>query len=149
MDHTKKATPLIIEPHPAEYTGMPFITLIQYRKQPLLTIVDNIDNDNVRVFMLDLCGPEGVDSELILSVADDWYRTKKSLYPVSIEFSRAGIQHQTARLYRVLSVDFITRVIGPAPLYPMNTIKSTKRRRRKPLSPTSVSSLPQYHQFTQ
>ena len=33
--------PLIIEPHPADYVGYPFITLIEYRDTHLLGIIDN------------------------------------------------------------------------------------------------------------
>lgn len=129
----KKHAPLIVEPHPTDYTGFPFITLIQYRKQPMLAIVDNADDSVIRVFVLDLCGPEGVSEEMLISIAAEWYENSKSNYPISIEFSRRGIVSSTSKIYRALNVEFVSRVIGPVPKYPMSDIKSVKRRRRKPL----------------
>ena len=129
----KKTAPLIVEPHPVDYTGFPFITLIQYRKLPMLAIVDNADDSTLRVFVLDLCGPEGIKEEDIIAVASDWYDNNRSNYPISIEFSRKGIVSSTSKIYRALNIEFVSRVIGPVPKYPMNDVKSIKRRRRKPL----------------
>ena len=100
----------------------------------MLAIVDNADNSVMRVFVLDLCGPEDVSEEMLISIAAEWYENSKSNYPISIEFSRRGIVSSTSKIYRALNVEFISRVIGPVPKYPMSDIKSVKRRRRKPLS---------------
>lgn len=127
----KAQVPLIVESHPKDYSGFPFITLIQYRKQPMLAIVDNADNDILRVFVLDMCGPERVDEETIISVAAEWYATNRVNFPISIEFSRRGMTAMTTRIYRSLPVEFVSRVIGPVPKYPMGNVKSIKRRRRK------------------
>lgn len=127
----KKTAPLIIEPHPVDYSGFPFVTLIQYRKQPMLAIIDNIDDSVVRAFVLDLCGPEQVDEEMLISTVAEWYDTNRSSFPVSIEFSRRGLTPTTSKIYRALNIEFISRVIGPVPKYPMNATKSVKRRRRK------------------
>ena len=129
----KKTAPLIVEPHPVDYTGFPFITLIQYRKLPMLAIVDNADDSTLRVFVLDLCGPEGIKEEDIIAVASDWYDNNRSNYPISIEFSRKGIVSSTSKIYRALNIEFVSRVIGPVPKYPIGDVKSIKRRRRKPL----------------
>lgn len=131
----KKSIPLIVETHPVEYTGFAFITLLQYRKQPMLAIIDNADDRNVKAFVIDLCGPEGVDEELLISVAAHWYEHNRSGYPISIEFSKQGMTHEMSRIYRTLSKEFITRAIGPIPSYPMSGIVSIKRRRRKAISP--------------
>lgn len=129
--------PLIIEPHPKDYSGFPFITLIQYRKSPMLVIVDNADEEVIRTFVLDLCGPEQVDEELVITAAQDWYTENRSNWPISIEFSRRGLTPITSKIYRALNVEFVSRIIGPVPKYPMGTVKSIKRRRRKPI-PSSV-----------
>lgn len=131
---TKKSpVPLIIEQHPADYIGFPFITLIQYRKQPMLAIVDNIKDDVMFVFCLDLCEPSRVDEELLISAASDWYSNSRSKFPVSVAFSQQGLTPHTSRIYRALNVEFISRIIGPVPKYSMSTTKSIKRRRRKAL----------------
>lgn len=128
------SAPLIIEPHPSDYSGFPFVTLIQYRKQPILAIVDNVDADVIRAFVLDYCGPEGVDEDMLIVAAAEWYESNRSNFPISIEFSRKGLTPITSKIYRTLNTEFVSRVIGPMPCYPMNTVRSIKRRRRKTLT---------------
>lgn len=130
----KTAAPLIVESHPQNYTGFPFITLIQYRKQPMLVIVDNADDEVIRAFVLDLCGPEHVDEELILTAAAEWHATNRGRIPISIEFSRRGLTPLASKIYRALNIEFVSRVIGPLHKFPLSTVKSIKRRRRKPIS---------------
>lgn len=129
----KPVVPLVIEPHPADYAGLPFLTLIQYRKQPMLAIVDNVDADVIRAYVLDMCGPEDVDGEAIITAAAAWFTNNRHNFPVSIEFSRNGLTGTASKIYRVLNVEFVSRIIGPVPKFPMDTVKSVKRRRRRVL----------------
>lgn len=129
----KTIVPLIVEPHPKDYTGYPFLTLVQYRKNPMLVIVDNADDDILRTFVLDLCGPEGINEELLFKTALYWYENNRGNFPISVEFSKMGLTSQTSKIYRALNIEFVSRVIGPVPKYPMNVVKSIKRRRRKPI----------------
>lgn len=129
------SAPLVIEPYPKEYTGLPFLTLIQFRKQPMLVIVDNVDADSIRAYVLDMCGPEGVDEEKIILIATEWFQSNNTKYPISIEFSRRGMTGETGRIYRTFDVEFVSRVIGPAPSFPMDSVKSVRRRRRKAVPP--------------
>jgi hypothetical protein len=128
---TKKSIPLIIEAHPKEYEGYPFVTVIEYRKLAMLAIVDNADDSTVKAFVLDYCGAENVNEEKLIVAAADWYIENRTLFPVSVEFSRRGMTVDTSKIYRSLNVEFISRIIGPVPKFPMNTVKSIKRRRRK------------------
>lgn len=125
--------PLIVEPHPSDYNGLPFITLIQYSKQAWLTIIDNVDKDCVRAFVLDLCGPESVDEDLIVGVAHEWYATLKGSVPLSVEFARRGLTATSSKIYRTLNLEYVSRIIGPVISYPTDDIKRIKRRRRRPL----------------
>lgn len=127
--------PLIVEPHPENYEGYPFITLIQHRNQHVLTIVDNADDKVVRAFVLDLCGPENVNELIVINAASTWFYTQKQRYPLSFEFSRLGISNIVSKIYRTYNVEFITRVIGPLPKYDMQAVQSVRRRRRKAVSP--------------
>lgn len=136
---TRKTTaPLIIEPHPKDYVGLPFLTLIQYRKQPMLAIIDNITDDVIRAYVLDLCGPEQINEEHIIITAAEWYQQNRHNFPLSVEFSRRGLTPTTSKIYRSLNVDFISRIIGPVPKFPMDAVKSVKRRRRRALPPGVV-----------
>lgn len=128
---TETTSSLIIEPHPVDYKGLPFITLIQYSKQAWLTIVDNIDKDTVRAFVLDMCGPEAVDEELIMSVAHDWYTNLQGSVPLSVEFARRGLTATSSKIYRTLNLEYVSRIIGPVISYPVDDVKRIKRRRRR------------------
>lgn len=130
----KQLAPLIIEQHPKDYTGFPFITLIQYHKTPLLCIIDNADESVIRAFVLDMCGPAGVNEEMIVTAAQNWHDDFAAEYPISIHFAKLGINSEAAKLYRTINIEFVSRAIGPVPKYPMSTTKSVKRRRRKPIS---------------
>ncbi len=128
--------PLIIEPHPEDYHGYPFITLIQYRKEHSLNIVDNADDKTIKVYVLDMCGPSNVNEEILIAAASEWYKSEEYLtVPVSIAFSRVGLAPEAMKIYRSLNVEFVTRVIGPLPKFEMKKVRSVKRRRRKPIPP--------------
>lgn len=126
--------PLIVEPHPEDYNGYPFITLIQYRKEHILTLVDNSDAKTVKAYVLDMCGPTNVNEELLISVAKEWYEGDGlHRHPVSFTLSRYGIANEASKIYRSFNIEHITRVIGPLPKFEMKEVKSVKRRRRKPV----------------
>lgn len=126
--------PLIVENHPENYDGYPFITLIQYRDQHLLGIIDNTTDKMIKAYILDLCGPARVDEEQIIEIASKWYSTSKDRYPLSFEFSKLGLSEDVKHIYRSYAVGFVTRIIGPLPRFEMGEVKSIKRRRRKPIS---------------
>lgn len=131
---TKNAVPLIIEQHPEEYNGYPFITLLQYRKQHMLTIVDNWDDRVIRAFVLDLCGPEKVNEEAVINAAVHWWEQTDKQYPISIEFSKVGLTTEVSRIHRVFNVEFVARVIGPLPQFDMSEVYSIKRKKRIDIS---------------
>lgn len=129
--------PLIVEDHPNDYEGYPFITLIQYRRSHVLAIVDNSDDQSIKSYVLDLCGPERVDEQKMIEIAAVWYKNHKAEHPLSVEFSRRGITAEAGRIYRTFNIEFVTRVIGPLPRFDMMETVRVKRRKRKPV-PTGV-----------
>lgn len=137
---TNISSPLIIEQHPTNYTGLDVISLVQYRKHPMLVLIDNIDKDTIRVYHLDMCNALQLDETLIISTACEWHEHNRDKYPLSIEFNLKGISDVTSQIYRVLNTEYVSRIIGPAPSFPMNTVKSSKKRRRKVVSPNVAVS---------
>jgi hypothetical protein len=125
--------PLIIESHPVEYDGYDFITLIQYNETSHLTIVDNSDKKFIDCYVLDLCGPSGVEEEFVIEIAQNWYDEHRDAYPISIEFSRLGATGTVSKILRTFSIDFVTRVIGPLPQFVMKGTKKVRKRKRKPV----------------
>jgi hypothetical protein len=138
IQQNKKACPLIIEPHPATYTGFPFITLLQYHKELVLVIVDNVTDDYIKAYVLDLCGAAGIDEEELISYAADWHNTYQCRMPFSVFLSLRGVAHQMAGICRSYSVEFVARVIGPVQKFPFSAPKNTRKRRRK-VVPTNRS----------
>lgn len=122
--------PLIIEPHPEDYTGYPFITLVEYDREHFLTLIDNADHKTIKAFVLDLCGPAKVDEELVISVAERWYQGSKNV-PISFAFSLFRLSDQTSKIMRTFNIDHVTRVIGPLPKFEFKGDTKVRRRAKK------------------
>lgn len=123
--------PLIVEPHPEDYNGYPFITLIQYRGTHELTVVDNATDKTITAFVLDRCGPEGLNEEAVIAVIAEWYENSSDSYPLSFEFSKRGISGVMSVILMEYPTDFVTRIIGPLPKFNMTENRSVRRRRKK------------------
>jgi hypothetical protein len=133
--------PLIEEPYPEGYSGLPFVTLILYRKQSMLVIVDNMDDSAMKVFNLELCEAEKIDQNMILNVALEWYGDGTPTKPISMEFSKRGMTSVVSRVYRTLNLEFVSRLVGPTWKFPMSDVKQIKRRRRRAPQFTISSSV--------
>lgn len=125
--------PLIVEKHPSEYKGYPFITLIQYKDQDFLVIIDNYDDKNIDAYVLDLCKPAEVNEEHLIEIVHAWWEERRENFPVSFEFSRLGITNHVSRIYRSFHIEYVTRVIGPLPFFEMGDAIKIKRRKKKPI----------------
>lgn len=123
--------PLIVEAYPDDYDGYQFITLIRYDNQNYLAIVDNVVNNNIVAYILDMCAQHHIDEELFVNLVHDWYYTKKSPYPLSIELSKMGISGELSKILRCFPVDYVSRVIGPLPTFKMNNATKIRKRKKK------------------
>ncbi len=130
LHQSKKACPLIVESHPASYTGFPFITLIQYHKDILLTVVDNVTDEYIKAYVLDLCTAEGIDEERLMNLALQWYH-KDHKTPFSVFLSLNGVSSQMSKVCRTYPIEYISRIIGPIHRFPFSAPKNTRKRRRK------------------
>jgi hypothetical protein len=117
----KQTTPLIVEAHPDDYSGYPFITLLQFCQDRILCIVDNTNDKMIKAYVLDYCTPAGIDEEAIIKIAEEWYNTSRDKHPLSIEFSMRGLTGEFSNVYRNYNIEYITRVIGPLPKYAMGS----------------------------
>lgn len=131
---------MIIENYPSTYHGYPFITLIQFNSQHLLTIVDNYDRKTIKAYVLDYCSTEGVDELSVISNAENWYNSGEPLHPISVEFSRVLFVSEASKIYRTFSVDSVTRVIGPIYSFDMDSVFKVKRKRK--VTPDKVIMFP-------
>lgn len=128
--------PLIVEQHPDNYTGYPFITLVQYNKQSYLTIINNTTDTQIGAYVLDYCTMNGVNEELLIKTALQWYKNDNfKRYPFSIEISKNGLNEVMTGIYKTFTMDFVTRVVGPLPSFNMKQTGNVRRRKRKEIPP--------------
>lgn len=132
MRRSQYSVPLIVEPHPENYEGYKFITLIRYNDENTINVVDNIINKQIHTYVLDLCGPEEVNEQEFIEIALNWYAKElHKTYPLSVEMSRLGYSQKANRILRVFPVDYITRIIGPVVEYPMSGYSKCRKRKKR------------------
>jgi len=129
----------IVETHPSDYEGYPFMTLLQLKKtnDGIIGVVDNWDNNSIKIYVLDLCELSELNEEHLLEAAYQWFTTSLHI-PFSIYLSQNDIHIIASKIYRVFPIDQIARVIGPCPKYDMATVGDIKRRRRRPIPPCAL-----------
>lgn len=123
--------PLIIEPYPDNYDGYKFITLIRYNDENSLNLVDNVINNTIISYVIDLCKPNNINEEEIIEVANFWFNTNKDKYPLSIEFSKNNMAELASRIIRCYPLDYVARVIGPLSTYKMSGTYKIRKRKKK------------------
>lgn len=137
----KKKTPnvpLTTEPHPDDYTGYPFITLVRYNDENSLNIIDNVRGKQIIGYVLDLCAPSGIDEIQVITLVEEWfYSGRHEKIPISVEFSRMGVAAEMSTILRCYPSEYVTRVIGPLFEYPMSGVIKSKRRKKKSI-PTDL-----------
>lgn len=125
--------PLIVEAHPEDYDGYPFITLIRYNDENHLTIVDNMDKKFIDCYVLDLCKNSNINEQEFIEFAQLWHENYSSQYPLSIEISKNGLTSKYSTILKSFSIDYISRVIGPLPFFKMKGVEKVRKRKRKPI----------------
>lgn len=123
--------PLVVENHPKQYKGFPFITYIQFHNSDVLAVVDNIHNKQLQCFVLDLCQPEEIDEASFIEIAARWYQDHSHRVPLSVYMNQLGLDNSTNKIYRTYNIEFITRIVGPLFTYPINEVVVTRRKKRK------------------
>jgi hypothetical protein len=132
----KKAPPLILE-ELQDQSNMIYLTLIEYKKEKYLTIIDNISGSEISAFVLDYAAAEGIDTKLIMSIANIWYYKSSEKYPLSFEFAKLGVKNTMAPILRTFSLDYVSRMIGKIFVYDIDAKPKIKRKRVN-LIPSSI-----------
>lgn len=133
---------VIIEAHPADYTGYPFVTLLQYKHiHNLISIIDNSDNKSIKVYVLDLCIVEGVDETKIIEVAIHWYNNNYYNRPLSVDLSLNGLNESASKILKTYHIDSVTRIIGPVQHYPINYVFFIKKRKKRTIPLSTLNLL--------
>ena len=137
MKRLQNLLPLKPEPHPENYSGYKFLSLVNFADSSYICIIDNVVNNEIICYVLDLF-PKVYEQNVqelefqFLTTAEYWHANSKHRYPFSIEMSRRGLSETYSKIIKRFSVDNVSRVIGPLPSYNMGVpIKIKKRKVRK------------------
>ena len=134
MRKSPHSVPLIVEPHPENYNGYQFVTLIRYNDENTINVVDNVINKSIYTYVLDLCGPEEVNEQDFIDITLDWYVSGAyKEHPLSIEMSKLGFSSVSNKILRIFPIDYVTRIIGPVISYPMAGYSKCRKRKKRSL----------------
>lgn len=123
-----KAPPLVFEELQDELNCV-FLTLIDYKRVKYLTIVENVIDDEIHAYVLDLLPAEDVDPQWFMSVATRWFYSSSERYPLSFEFAKLGKGDVIKKALKTFNINSASRVIGK--LFTYNVMAKPKVRRRK------------------
>lgn len=126
---SKKRIPELQVEYTSDSTNFFYLSVLQYRKEHHLVIIDNITNDVVTAYVLDKAVQEGIDAKQILTVANRWFYEASDRYPLSIEFSKRGMSHATNRILKNFDLSHVTRIVGQDFQYDLTTPPKIRRRR--------------------
>lgn len=117
--HKRNNKPVIFQPHPVDYDGIPFLSIVTTSDYPdALCIIDNHDEHGFKLYMLDFA-LSGEDMMLLINLTHQWYDTKRDVLPLSIYLSAKGYDGAFERMYQMLDIVDVFRVIGFAPSFDM------------------------------
>lgn len=132
----KNVPPLILE-ELQDKANFLYLTLLEYKKERYLTIIDNIRGSDISAFVLDYSGAENIDMNWLLSVANIWYYKSSDKYPLSFEFAKLGVKNKVAPILRTFNLDYVSRMIGKIFVYDIDAKPKIKRKRVQ-IIPSSV-----------
>ena len=125
----KKRIPNLIVEKASDSGNYFYLSVLEYRKENYLVIVDNVTEDGVGAYVLDFANQEGIDLRSLISVVTTWFYRASFKYPLSFEFSRLGMAPHTNRIYKNFELAHVTRLIGNDFKYDLEAAPKIKRRR--------------------
>jgi len=123
----KKIPPLHFE-IVQERSNLLFLSVIEYKRENYLTVIDNITPTEVTAFVLDYAEQEGISIKDLLSVANLWYYGNSHKHPFSVEIAKKDLTAKVGPMIKTFDIGFISRVVG-CPFFYNMMVKKVKRRR--------------------
>lgn len=136
----KKIPPLIIE-HFMDTSNLCFVSLIEYKREQYLGIIDNITDTELNAFILSHAKPEIISKEDFIKFAIRWFYKSSGKYPLSFEFAKLGLSNRMQPLYKTFDLGYVSRVVGKPFIFD-NLNAGTKIKRRR------VVQVPEYVEIT-
>jgi hypothetical protein len=106
-----------------------YLSLLEYKRENYLCIVDNITPSEIGAYVLDYADQENIPLQEFLSIVTRWFYGKSESRPLSVEIAQHGLTSQLAPLYRSFDTTYVTRIVGNAFSY--DGMQKTKVRRRR------------------
>lgn len=132
----KNVPPLILE-ELQDKANYLYLTLIEYKKERYLAVIDNIRGSDISAFVLDYADAENIDMKWFLSIANIWYYKSSDKYPLSFEFAKIGVKNKVTPIMRTFNLDYVSRMIGKIFVYDIDA-KPKIKRKRVSVIPSSV-----------
>jgi hypothetical protein len=126
---SKKKIPSLIVEYASDHGNSFYLTVVEYRRENYLVVVDNITEDEVGAYVLDFAQQEGIDLRQLMTTITTWFYRGSHTYPLSFEFSRLGVASVTKRIYKSFELAHVTRLIGRDFRYDLLSQPKVRRRR--------------------
>lgn len=125
----KKKVPNLIVEFASDSGTMFFLSVLEYRRENYLVIVDNVSSEEIGAYVLDFAQQERLDVRQLMTIVTRWFYSGSSSYPLSFEFSKLGISPLANRIYKTFELAHVTRLIGYDFRYDLETPPKIRRRR--------------------
>jgi hypothetical protein len=125
----KKKVPNLIVEFASDSGTMFFLSVLEYRRENYLVIVDNISSEDVGAYVLDFAQQERLDLRDLMSVITKWFYSGSTQHPLSFEFSKLGMAPAVNRIYKTFELAHVTRLIGYDFRYNFEALPKIRRRR--------------------
>ena len=112
------------------------ISIIEYKRQEFVCIIDNITPSEVRAFVIERSHPESLTIPELISNAIYWFYHKSNDHQLSIYLSSKGLTAKVNPLYQIFDIKGISRVVGNAFEFSKLSVSKVKKRRVLPISET-------------
>jgi hypothetical protein len=129
---TKKKIPPLQFEIVQDRSNLIYLSVIEYKLENYLTIIDNISDNEITAFVLDYAEQEGINIKEFLSIANLWYYKNSNKHPFSVEIAKHDLTHKIGKIIKTFDISFVSRVIGCPFFFNMAT-KKIKRRRVIPI----------------
>jgi hypothetical protein len=125
----KRKIPGLIVERAEDQGNYYFLSVLEYRRENYLVIVDNITDEEVGAYVLDYAQQEGMNLKDLMTIITQWFYRASYRYPLSFEFSRLGISPRTNRIYKTFELAHVTRLIGKDYKFDLQVPPKVRRRR--------------------
>ena len=115
-----------------------YMTYLEFGKdESCLCVIDNIDNGEIKLFILDKLTQSAICPAWFVSMANHWYYHSSEKYPLSIEFSKNGMSQVVTPIYATIPLSSVRKITGRVFSYPLSAEPEIRRRRVKAI-PSNV-----------